>query len=327
MNLQVIRDLAILSEIETEWSSFTRSLIGLTPFQFPVWLLTWWRYFGSGELRVIVFREKGAIMGIVPCFLHEWRGAQQMTVIGSGISDYLEPAISPELSGEAVDELRRYLESASDWDVCNWQDLAFDTPLRNLSSHRLEVRVVEETECRQVRFRGGFAEYWNARPASLRQNVRRDRAKAESMAMLRFAATSEADAELMNALVRLHGARWQACGEPGTIAANGCADFLWDIARQFAACDMLRIFSLRFDERIAAVIVAFRHANTICNYVTAFDPQFEHLGIGRTLLFEAIRYSFENRYDAWDFLRGNEPYKSWWGAETISKCRLIITRR
>ncbi len=327
MKLQVIRDLAVLTKIDAEWSSFTRSLTGLTPFQFPVWLLTWWRYFGSGELRVIVFQENGAIAGIVPCFLHEWQGARQMTLIGSGISDYLEPAISLELTGEVTNELRCYLESASDWDVCNWQDLSFETPLRKLSSCKLEAKAVEETECRQLHLRGEFAEYWKARPASLRQNVRRGRAKAESMAILRFVVTSEANPELLDGLIRLHGARWQAHGEPGTIAANRSADFLVDIARQFAARDMLRIFALLFDEHIAAVILAFCYANTIFNYVTAFDPEFEHLGVGRTLLFEAIRHSFENGYDAWDFLRGNEAYKSWWGAEAVPKCRLIITRR
>jgi CelD/BcsL family acetyltransferase involved in cellulose biosynthesis len=327
LKLEVIRDLAELIKAEPEWSSFTSSIAGLTPFQLPAWLLTWWRHFGSGELRVVVFREKGSIVGVGPLFLHAWNGARQMTLIGSGISDYLEPAIHPHFVEEVVNRLRYYLESESEWEVCNWQDLSFDTALRELSSHKLEAKAIDETECREVRLSGTFAEYWNARSASLRQNVRRDRAKAESMGSVRFEATSEADTELMNALVRLHGARWQAQGQIGTIATNSSADFLREIARKFAARNMLRLFSLHLSENIAAVIFAFQHADKIFNYLTAFDPQYDRLGVGRTLLFEALRYCLENGYHAWDFLRGGEPYKEWWGAEKIPKCRLIIRRR
>jgi hypothetical protein len=31
-------------------------------------------------------------------------------------------------------------------------------------------------------------------------------------------------------------------------------------------------------------------------------------------------------YRYWDFLRGEEPYKFDWGAQTIAKCRLILER-
>lgn len=327
MKLEVIRDLAALTEAEAEWSSFASSVAGLTPFQLPDWLFTWWRHFGNGDPRVIVFRENGSILGIVPCFLHDWDGARQMTLIGSGISDYLEPAIFPQVRAEVVARLGYYLESEPDWEVCNWQDLSFDTPLRELSSRKLSAKAIDETECREVRLAGTFEEYWNARPGSLRQNVRRDRAKTESIGALSSKTTSEADVGLMNALVRLHGLRWQAQGQTGTIATNNSADFLIEIARKFAARNLLRIFSLHLSEKVAAVILAFQHASKIYTYLTAFDPQYERLGVGRTLLYEAVRYSFENGYRAWDFLRGNEAYKCWWGAETVPKCRLIIRRR
>jgi hypothetical protein len=45
------------------------------------------------------------------------------------------------------------------------------------------------------------------------------------------------------------------------------------------------------------------------------------------LLFEALRHCFEQGIQAWNFLRGDEPYKALWGAETIPKLRLILVRR
>ncbi len=321
MTLDIIDDFNDLVGFAPAWSSFARTIDDLTPFQLPEWLLTWWRHFGSGQLRVLVFRHGDLINGVVPCFLHDWQGLRQITLIGSGISDYVEPAISPESCSAVVEHLRAYLQSGSDWDLCNWQDLSFNTPLRGLAS-----TVTDETECYVLHLQGNFEEYWGARSKSLRQNVRRDRQKAELRAPLNFEVLSRADAEAMEALIQLHAARWRKHGQPGMIDRNSSAGFLDDIARGFEKRDMLRIFVLRFEGQIAAVILGFQHAGTVFNYLTAFDPQFEALGLGRTLLYESIRYSFEQGYRAWDFLRGNEPYKIWWGADPIPKCRVIVTR-
>lgn len=321
MTVEIIDSFPALLELQAEWSRFARTIATVTPFQLPEWLIAWWRHFGSGALHLLAFRVNGDIVGIVPLFLHEWKGARQFTLLGSGISDYLEPAIAPGNCGEVVECLRAHLASKGDWDVCNWQDLSCDTPLRSLAS-----QLLEDTPCSEILLAGTFDDYWSARSKSLRQNVRRDRQKAESRGRLEFQISSDADAESMEALIRLHAARWQSAGEPGMIAANRSAEFLKDVSTEFARGGMLRMFTLRFDGQIAALILAFVYANRIFNYITAFDPEHEALGLGRTLLFEALRYSFENGYEAWDFLRGEEPYKTWWGAQPVCKCRVIVTR-
>lgn len=322
MTLEIIADLDRLLEFQPQWSSFTRTIAGLTPFQLPEWLLTWWRHFGSGQLHVLVFRQKEELAGIIPCFLHDWQGRRQMTLIGSGISDYLEPAIAPEYCAQVVEHLGSHLASDTTWDICDWQDLSFDTPLKRIASE-----TVADTECYILPLTGSFEAYWKGRSKSLRQNVRRDMQKAQSRAPLRFEISTDADAESMAALIQLHAARWRKHGQPGMIEANRSGGFLEDVAAEFARRDMLRIFSLRFQAQIAAVILGFEYGRTVFNYLTAFDPQNERLALGRTLLYESLRYSFEHGHEAWNFLRGSEPYKIWWGAEPIPKCRVIVTRR
>jgi CelD/BcsL family acetyltransferase involved in cellulose biosynthesis len=221
-----------------------------------------------------------------------------------------------------VAQIRWNLESTSDWDLCHWQDLSLETPLKALASE-----VTEDAPCLAIPLKGSFEEYWEGCARSLRQNVRRDRMKAEARGKVQFDVTKEAPPELLDALIDMHGARWQRQEQPGMIEANGSAAFLRDIACKFAALDMLRIFSIRFDEKLAAVILAFAYRRRILNYLTAFDPDYERLGVGRTLLHEAVRYSFENGYTVWDFLRGDEPYKHWWRAQTVSKARVIVTRK
>jgi CelD/BcsL family acetyltransferase involved in cellulose biosynthesis len=111
------------------------------------------------------------------------------------------------------------------------------------------------------------------------------------------------------------------------IAANHSAKFLREVSCRLADAGMLRIFSLKYNGDIAAVILAMRKQTTIFGYLTGFDPNHDRFGIGRILLYESIRHAIESGFHRWDFLRGDEPYKRSWGAEKLDKIRLIVTRK
>lgn len=327
LRLELIDNFSRLIEIEPEWSAFTRTIAGITPFQLPQWLLTWWRHFGNGQLHVLVFRGNDAIVGIIPCFRHDWNGLRQLTLIGSGISDYLEPAIDSQHCPAILGRLREHLETYPDWDICDWQDLSGDTPLSGLkSAAKVESLSRLDLPCSEIQLDGTFDDFQNARPKDLKRNLRRYKKKAEATGCMQFETIQEAHPELMKALIDLHDAKWQKRGEPGMIQANGSAEFLCDVARKFAHVDMLRFFSLRFKGQIAALILGFPYGSTMFGYLSAFDPEHEALGLGRTLLLEAIHYCYQNGYRAWNFLRGDEPYKFWWGAQPIPKCRVRLIR-
>ncbi len=325
--LEVIDNFQRLSALKPEWSSFADTIPGITPFQLPEWLLTWWKHFGNGTLHALVFRDNHSIVGVVPCFRHEWNGLRQITLIGSGVSDYLEPGIDAQHCSAVISHLRAHLEADTDWDVCDWQDLSAGTPLAQLGAGaKFETILSPDAPCSEIRLSGSFEQFRNARPKDLKRNLRRYRQKAEALGELRFEAVEDARPELMSALVKLHTAKWQKRGEPGMIQANGSAEFLCDIAREFATRDMLRFFTLRFQNKIVALIVAFPYKRTMFGYLSAFDPEYEALGFGRTLLSDAVRHCFENGYEAWNFLRGEEPYKFWWGAQAIPKRRVRLVR-
>ena len=143
------------------------------------------------------------------------------------------------------------------------------------------------------------------------------------MGPVAFDATDDPEPELIDALIRLHGARWREQGEPGMIALNRSEQFLRAVSTGMAREDLLRFFVLRFRDEVVAVILAFRYRNKIYAYMSAFDPDYESLGFGRTLLYEGFRLAYDEAYDAWNFLRGDEPYKVSWGGEPIQRCRAL----
>jgi CelD/BcsL family acetyltransferase involved in cellulose biosynthesis len=316
--LEVIEDAETLRRFQPEWSQFARKVSPATPFQTPEWLGAWWSHFGSGALRVMVFREHGEVAGVLPCFLHEWSGRRQMTLLGAGVSDYLDPLFEASQTDAIIELARAELRRRDDWDLCDWQDLSRDTPLQALGG------VVEDTPCSAVRIDQPFESFMAARPKDLRRNLRRYKEKAEAIAPVTFDVAESATAELMDALVALHTARWAKAGEAGMIEANRSEAFLRDIAARFSEAGWLRIFTVRFGDGIAAILLAFRDEATIYSYLSAFDPHYEEFGFGRELLAQAFRYAHERGYRQWNFLRGDEPYKFSWGAQAVAKRRVAI---
>jgi CelD/BcsL family acetyltransferase involved in cellulose biosynthesis len=275
-------------------------------------------------LRLFVFREQ-QVVGLIPCFLREWNERRQMTLIGSGISDYLDPLLAEGHEHNIISCLGDLLGRADDWDRCDWQDLAFGTPLANFSC--FDVTKQEQTICSEVRLPGAFEDFWAARPRHLRRNLRRYGAKAREQSSLRVEVTTAADESVVHALIRLHTSRWQALGESGMIQANHSACFLRNIISRFAGSDLLRIFSMRCGENIVAIILAFAFRGTMYGYLTGSDPAFKRFSVASILLQAALRYCCHEGIRAWNFRRDDEPYKTDWGAEAIRRCRIVLEHK
>jgi len=266
------------------------------------------------------------MVGLVPCFHHVWDGALQSTLIGSGITDYLDPYIAPGFEEEVLLKLGAYLDADSSLEVLNWQDLSSETPLKKMSvSARLNLRTVPDAACSEIPLPSDAEAYWRARSNDLRRNVRRYSAKAEAHGQLDFQVDEGNSPNVLNALFSLHAARWAQRGESGMVIANHSEAFLRDVSQLSSALGWLRLLSLWLDSRIVGVIFGLSYKSKIYGYLSAFHPE-HSFGPGRILLSKSIEHAIETGHTAWNFLRGEEPYKKSWGATPIPKCRIIARR-
>jgi CelD/BcsL family acetyltransferase involved in cellulose biosynthesis len=320
LEVETATNIRRLHEISHLWRPHAR-----TPFHTPEWLLTWWHHFGSGQLHSLLLWDRGSLAGVVPCFRHAWQGAQQLTLLGSGISDYLDPWVPAELAGLVVEHLQQ-----ADWEVCNWQDLSAESPFLDSSLWSdASVTITSDPPVSAISLGGpSFEDYWQHRSKDLRRNLRRYRDRAEQSGPLQFRVSDCAEHHLIDTLIRLHGDRWQKRGELGMVEQNHSAAFLHDVSQRFAAgsrCS-LRLFELRWKGEIVAVILGFAWRQRLYSYLSAFLPEYEVLGFGRTLLYESLRAVWREGFTAWEFLRGEEPYKKSWGAVFQPRSRLIARR-
>jgi CelD/BcsL family acetyltransferase involved in cellulose biosynthesis len=328
LKIEIIRDPDQLNELKCEWAVLAKSIHDITPFQLPEWIFTWFHHFGSGELHTLVFRHDHQMVGLLPAFVHEWQGQKQMTLIGSGISDYLDPLIDPRFSSEFIEALGSYLESTLDWEVCKWQDLTGNSALLHIQSRNaFQVIGQQDTACSKIPLCGTFEQFWSSRPRHVRRNVIRYRRHANESFIVTFEVATQALPELLDSFIQLHGNRWRLKGESGMIEGNDSASFLREIAKQFEHLGILRFFVLRFNREIAAIIIAWDYGRNLYFYLSGFDPRFAEFRPGQILLYECLRYAYTQNCESCDFLRGAEPYKFDWGAQRVPKYRLILTRQ
>jgi len=325
LTLEVVREIAHAEDIAREWSRFASSLPNVTPFQLPEWQLTWWRHFGEGRLHIMLFRSLDALVGVVPCFLSEVDGRPSLKLLGTGMASTLEPPIATAQRADVAALLKSHLLANNAWTVCDWRDVAANSPLAGLQmGDRFELKTGADGEWSQVPIQGTFQQYWEGRSFSLRRNFLKYLDTASMAAdRPRFEIVRQADPEFVNAIIRLQGEQAGAFAR----AKDGAAAFLLDLTRVCDDADLLRLFGLRYNRKLVAVMLAFAHRQTIYAFAGGHEAEFESLGFGRLLLFESLRHAFQEGYKAWNFLRGNEAYKLLWGAQMTPTTRVHIERK
>jgi CelD/BcsL family acetyltransferase involved in cellulose biosynthesis len=82
---------------------------------------------------------------------------------------------------------------------------------------------------------------------------------------------------------------------------------------------------LRLDGRAIAALYAFATLDRTWFYLGGFDPRLEKRSPGTVAVGTAIERALSEGHRAFDFLRGAEPYKYWWGAtDTCTYRRSVV---
>lgn len=157
-----------------------------------------------------------------------------------------------------------------------------------------------------------------------RHELRRKIRRLENATQATFRWTS--DAERGATLDRFFALHRLSRGEKADFMTPDVERFFRDIADALAPLGRLRLGVLRAHDEDAAVLFAFAYRGTLALYNAAYDPALASLSIGIASHAWAIREAIRERFDTYDLLRGDEPYKYDLGATDRWLGRLEATR-
>jgi CelD/BcsL family acetyltransferase involved in cellulose biosynthesis len=302
---EVITDPETLQALETDWLDLCRKT-QVTPFQTPMWLLPWWRNFGSNDLSVIVSRNGDEIDAIAPLYiLRDDESDESLGLfLGTGISDYLDVIGDASLIIDEMSKLNCQL-----WDLQQLQPTAsmLKVPLPDGFSENLE----DQEACPVL----SLTTFETLGSTHFQKKLRYYRRALERTGDLRIETpTAETLDDLLTALFDLHAARWRRRDLPGLLADDATQHFHRDVARRMLDAGMLRMYATRVDDRIAAVFYGFALNGIVYYYLSGYDPDLEKLSIGTILVAHAVEQAVRDGATTFDFLRGAEEYKYAWGA-------------
>jgi CelD/BcsL family acetyltransferase involved in cellulose biosynthesis len=154
--------------------------------------------------------------------------------------------------------------------------------------------------------------------SSHRANVRRRiKALGQKFSMRFERVTTEAQrSEALAALVAFHERRYVGRGGSTAFMTPALRAFHDEVTRRALDRGWLRLFVLRVDAALVAVMYGFMYNGRFYFYQHGFDEQYQQHSIGLVVMGLSIRAAIDEGADEFDMLWGVEPYKWLWARET-----------
>jgi CelD/BcsL family acetyltransferase involved in cellulose biosynthesis len=318
------------------------TLAAAVPFRQHEWLAAWWNHFRGprDELFVLaVYDSSGELIGLAPWYLarERWLG-RVVRFLGSGrvCSEYLSVLAAPGTAELVVARLAEWLsaEGAAYWDLLDFDGVAQDDWLLgqladelSLAGHPIYRR--ERGRTWRLRLPGN----WDELLARLSKS-RRGKIRAQERRFLdtgRAAVKSaEDDTTLrqgLDVLHRLHQARRESLGDDGCFTVPRFERFLEEAAGRLQRAGQLRLQWLEVDGQPAAVEFDLLGGDTLYYYQTGMNPDLAEISPGWLLQIASLKRAMADGLTYFDFLRGDEEYKSTWGAEPRPLVQIRIAAR
>jgi len=289
------------------------------------WMSTWWKHFGKGQLAVIAMRDSaGRLVAVAPFYIARSSaglGSRRLGFLADDHvgSDYLNVLADARFGVAAVEEIARTLFAHRRfWDYIELRDTA-NSPLMAALTAELGsrgMRVFETTRrvCRYIPLPPTFEKYLAGISSGLRANYRRRwRALQREHQAECLAVSGAADLERhFPMLIALHRMRFEQREAESAFLAPGVLEFHAEAMRVLAAQGFARLFLLRAGGDSVAALYGFSVGRTFQFYQCGMHPGWVRYGLGQVLIGNAIEQTIAGGHATFDFLRGDETYKTQW---------------
>lgn len=329
MKILEINDMESLKRLIPQWGKLYERCLYATPFQSPVWLFYWWKYFGSGKMKTITLWDKNILAGIAPFYIYRSENGSILCLMGTGISDYLDILIDPKYHTCGNELVWKYIgRIQNEWDECDFQELKYGACLlRSKIPSNFFCELSIQDVCSSLVLPESIDSLSKKFTKKFRSNINRCKRKIELRKNVLFSSSKDNFNRNFDELVRLHCARWESRSLSGVINEKNLVNFYREVSLELKNIGMADIYTLQIGENVVAAYFTFTRNDTVYAYLGGFDPDTEKLSPGTITLYYVIHDAILKRKKRFDFLRGDEPYKCKWNPENRYNCQLRVYKK
>ena len=335
MELKLVTNYKTLEAHAAQWDV----VAGDFPFFRFAWMGSWIKHLGkSCQLAVLVaVDDDGQWLGIVPwCIDHSDNMAKRLRYISSGVAcaDYMRPISSAE------DETG-FLSAVADWLVDN---VGPDGPFGKIDSIELDGITLNDPEtsyfvdtlsacglgrhtlelegCWKTELPSDWSEFESQCSKSMRRKTRKATQRLASEQTEIRSTQDTPFEELWPTFVQMHQLRYQVMGQSGCFADPNFHSFLHDAVKDLVESGHGEIVEILNEGTPLASMLLLNDGETVymyqsgcCDKRAALEPRYQ-------MVASAIKRSIDQGFKAFDFLRGDEPYKARWNTTRVPLSRV-----
>ena len=325
---EVISEDRAFAALEQEWAELYDNSPKATPFQSWAWLYSWWEnYGGDYKLRLLTFREGSTLVGILPLMLDERRlGLGRLLFIGTGITDYLDIVVREGWKEEVCRSAVEALRGMGGWRVADLQELRPGARAWRLVEAWTGAKAhVDQSVCPLIPVRP-WPEVLVSVSKGLRKTARRSiRWLEEDRVRVRPAA--EEPEVAARRLVALHRESWEGRDITPEHQSRRFEGHLVAATRRMSERGLGRVVEFRHDGETVASHFLLLGSDFVGEYLGGATRDFlQRYQVSSLFVWDAINAACDGNTPAMSFLRGEEPYKMRWTAETAVNRRAILGR-
>ncbi|MDN3515648.1 MAG: GNAT family N-acetyltransferase [Candidatus Brocadia sp.] len=337
LHVHVVKDFTSFLDINQEWDALAVCNDHYGPFISHDWFRVWIKHFGADmNLRIVCILSNGKIVGIFPfCLVIVKRFGKYWRILQYLQNDFTADAnflIQPELRDPVLREFLLWsIRDDAEADFLSLQKMYSSSPnyialvtmIKKLGLYAAEYSG-KYAPC--IRINNDISTYMKNISPDFRGWLERDLRKIQRHPSVKSRMITSADEfdEIFPQLVEVSRKSWQGKHGTGTFSNTSTANFFKDLSKIFTDHGWLRLFVLQNTNQL----LAFEYT-LICNgemrcYKHEYDESFRRLSPGKVLLYNAIKYAWENDVRMVNFCPPGSPPKDQWANHRGECADLII---
>lgn len=320
MSLEVTLHQGPLEAVLGDWERLHAGQPSASPFMSAGWARAWWPHWADGARPfVLMVRDGRETVAMAPLVVRLKGPLRVLEPVGMDPGDYWDVLAAPGYRDAASTAVAGALRAnGGRWDAWILRCPPPDSPVvAALDATGLPALVRPPIAAPAIELPDTFDAYLKSMSSSRRQNLRKHLRRLDNGEV---ELVEVSDVAALPAVVErwqdFRRRQWAAAGKdinPEHLSPRFAA-FMLACLRQLVPLGTAVVWEFRRAGEIIATYLNFADDEAFYWYLGGFDPEHNRLGIGKIAIGHGIRTSIEAGRARYDFARGDEPYKYWYGA-------------
>jgi CelD/BcsL family acetyltransferase involved in cellulose biosynthesis len=324
LEAKIVTGLDDVKALKPSWDDLLAQAV--TPTVFSTWE---WQYLcarhltPADELAVMTISADDRLAAVLPlrrCRIKvaHFLPAAALSCLGGAITDYNPLIVREKQLSDVIPVIAAQLEDLRcPIDLANVHP---KSPLavlgRYLERHRFR-RVIYESKLALVSsLDRGYDHFIEGMNKKLRRNIRQNQNYMDRTGGYTYH-SEPAGSDLLDALVALHGSRWQFKGEGGALAHDAVRQVHTDLQAMPDKPFDIRYFTIRHDRRVVAILYGFLFRGRFYAYLAGLDMEHSRISPGNMVFHYCIEHLCSEGITVFDMLRGDMHYKQSWATDSF----------